>query len=395
MKINNINLNNLPSFQQLTKTAHSILRIDSSALFKNNLFSKGEVLRGYVVNENSVGNITLSVKGESIIAATNNISLKKGDYVNVKVDQLKPYIILKVLTPEESHKEIKSLLINSIFTKSGLPSQEISTADFKSLLELFNSLASANQIDSKLAKEINVLKTLFNFFNDSKQIDGEKIQLILRNSNAPIENIISYLIETAKNGQSELIAGLLKNRKDLILLAASSDEIDSIEQLLSKLGDNQALKELSNSLGNLLEKLSRHEISNLISKQEGLNLELLMPLFVEDELSLHRLKIFDNKNSEQKNKRKAINVLLDLDMSKLGQISVFMYMSKAATSVNITTFNEKVHNVIDSNLKELKQSLIEKGYNVHEITCVLKKNFSLSGNNEEKKIDYKNINLKI
>lgn len=381
----------------VTRLTQRFIRIDSSQVIERNLFTKGEFLRAYVDSTARDGSFVLSIKGEKITAAAKNVQLSKGDFVSVVVERLRPFITLKILTPAQASQVFKAQVFSALFPESSVELLgDIPANRFTALLDLINQLAAQTGPNSPIKSDLEILQSLFGFANAEAGLDGEKIRQIIRAFNMPITDLIAELAHLAQAEDKSLIAAIIGDSKFLrSLYFESSNEFAESKSILS--GEQQSLlSRLTSTFGDLLERLARHHVANTLSYLENDTFELMIPLIVENEFALHKLSVFGGNQMKSGKKQKALNIILNLDLSALGEVNVYAYVTKQTIAVNVTVSDESVCETIRSDIPELRHSLVDKGFNVEEIVCNYKPNTPNSSNAKRSPANqYRKINIEI
>lgn len=273
---------------------------------------KGESFLGRVIEKFSESKYLIRLKGEDVIAESEN-PLKEGEQYDFKVVNLKPKITLKILIPDLNTLEGKIEFLNQIklshsninlsildfFINNALP---INRGELLILSSVLNSLYSSIKSDDEIKKKA---KSAFLLYQKGIPIKKELIENITYflferpEIDRQISEIISLLKKLKDSNisiEKEIVESLLLKLEKIILKAEKNRDFQVLKNYFSLLGlDYEAkISEFVNEDANIPEFLKH-------SGLKGNLLYLLMILDVNRELFSENMEIYIKLRSSIEN----------------------------------------------------------------------------------------------
>lgn len=310
--------------------------------------SVGEVVEAEVM-ETTRSWKTLILLKNSRVMADSGLLLKKGEKIAVRVMQLHPGVILRIVRNEISQN---SRLMDYLRFYRSNP---------KALVELFIegtgrfSPENLGELAAHLGKEDvsnirNILKSLI-FSRES-----------LKNP-LFIKDYISkfgYLME--KKNASQNLKGLLIRMSGRL-------------QSLMETRNFPGVEKLAGFVRSSLQIINSHQVINYLFQEYEGKYMFQVPLLFPENMGLAEIFVkFGDRDSKGKGRRKEKNVLFLLNMDVLGDIIVKAKINTNKISCVLKCKDENICNFIRLFLEELGENLTALGYDIDYLTCVTQKN---------------------
>jgi hypothetical protein len=322
----------------------SLQSVDNSTSYPK--LYENEIVKGKVLKSSSLNSVLLLIKGKMITAKT-RIPLKQGSIISLKVEEIHPNPVLKLIGTLNENSEI----INNSTILVGLK-QNI----WKTIFEDINHFTLSDD-DKKLFKEI---------INDISKKIFQKPNL----------DLLKELVD--KSGirwEAKL--------KEIITSKASYSEADFNKVLTGDLkGLGSKFITLTEGQNDIFEKLVSTIKNIQLLNQTGLEQErkifIPIPFYFPDGLfSIGHLLIHFNedKNKDGSGKKKDkgfFRISFLLEMSNLGPLRADLLVRKKLIDGRFLVVEKKVKNIIEKQLPLFKKTLEKKGFNIPHFECQLK-----------------------
>ena len=320
------------------------LQPDSNTSIYPNL-SENEIVKGKVLKSISLKNVMLLIKGQRVMAKT-HMPLREGSVISLKVEEVHPNPVLKLLGTINGNIEKINTSIILTGLKKNIWKTIIDNIDHYILPDndkiMFKELV--DDISKKLFLKPNpdLLRELF----DKSGIGWE----------AKLRNIITSKTYYSKASINELITGDLKGlgSKMLSLMEGKSD---IFEKFVSTIKNVQLLNQLG------LEQ----------ERKIFIPIPLQFPdnLFTMGQLLIH-LKDKEKDNGKEKVKN-FFKISFLLEMSNLGPLRADLVVRKKQINGRFLIVEEKAKIIIEKQLPTLIKTLEKKGFNIPNFECHVKK----------------------
>jgi hypothetical protein len=361
------------------------------------LFTRGEILDAVVGEKLSDQKVILVMKNQHIIADS-EVSLREGEKIAVKVDQLQPKVVLRIMSNDQAEagqlrdlaplkeylllhrsnpEALKEMIIEArdILTPQLWDelSQSLNKEDIKIILKSFQDIvftkASANEPD--FVKDY-VSKLGLVLENDLMRLLKEQGDVLqgkpLKNKEAP-EKGTSGDAGPIKNAGDNLKGQLMKLSEEIGQIFEQGDIKDSkITQQLTRLNDftNHAVKSLE----------SQQVVNVLLQETDG-RFMLQIPLQFQEGIRMAEVYVEKDRDPGKKDAdRRSYRVVFFLDMDAIGSIMVDASIREQNISCVVKCESEPVRDFAIGHLASLEDRLIAQGYQIDFLTCSLEKSIA-------------------
>ena len=324
-----------------------LLQIQKKAEFLPHL-SVGEVVEAEVMGNPRHGNVLILLKNSRIMA-NSELPLKKGEKVAVKVEQLHPGVILRIV--RNGTLQNPNLMDSLRFYRSN------PKALFEFFMKAVDRFSPENlrELAAHLGKEDvkniqNILESLI-FSRESL-----KNPFFFRD----YVHKFGYLMEKVKN-PSQNLKGLLIRMSDRL-------------QSLIEIRNLPAAEKLAGFVRSSLQAIESHQVINyLFQEQEGKYM-FQIPMLFPESMGLAEIFVkFENRDSKGKGRREEKNVLFLLNMDALGDIIVEAKIKANKISCVLKCGDKNLRDFIRPFLGELGEKLMALGYEIDHLKCVTEK----------------------
>jgi hypothetical protein len=323
-----------------------LLQIQKKAEFLPPL-SVGEVVEAEVMETFRYGKTLILLKNSRVMADS-ELLLKKGEKIAVRVTQLHPGVILRIVQNEISQN---SRLMDYLRFYRSNPK-----ALFEFLIKGIDRFSPENlgELAAHLGKEDiknirNVLKSLI-FSRESL-----KNPLFLKD----YVSKFGYLME--KKNASQNLKGFLIRMSGRL-------------QSLMETGNLPAAEKLAGFVRSSLQIIDTHQVINYLFQEYEGKYMFHIPLLFPENMGLAEIFVkFGDRDSKGKGRRNEKNVLFLLNMDVLGDIIVEAKIKTKKISCVLKCKDENICNFIRLFLEELGEKLMALGYEIDYLTCVAEK----------------------
>jgi len=305
---------------------------------------ENEIVEGKVLRSFSLKNVLLLIKGKEIMAKT-HMPLREGSVISLKVEDVHPNPVLKLLGVV--NENIETLNTSTILT--GLKENL-----WKTIIENIDQWMIPDS-DKKLFKVLidDISKNLLQKPNPDllrKLIDKSGIAW-----EAKLREIVTSKTNYGKININEVITGDLKGfgSKILSLLDGQSD---FFERFISTIKNFQLLNQVG------LEQERKIFIPIPVQFSDG--------LFAIGQLLIH---LNGNKNKDGNGKEKDyFKISFLLEMSNLGPLRADLVVRQKQINGRFLIVEEKAKGIIEKQLPSLIKTLEQKGFVIPHFECHIK-----------------------
>jgi hypothetical protein len=351
MKVNPQN----PSLPGLDKIQGSrIISRDGSPL------SVGEVIEVQVLEKSGPSRFILDAKKLTLLAES-DLPLAAGEKLTVKVQQLSPAIILRLLTPEQPSPLLtrehalaylaKSEALGELFTVGR------DVLDQKSLLALLPDKAKG-QIR-------NILKIMdASVFSEKTLKNPMFVKDYISNLGLLLESSLRKVVEGREGKLEEGLKGALLKLSEALQTEATPGRLTDpeaghrIDQLLK-------LTETST------QTIENHQVINVSNRENGGNYVLQLPILFPDGIRNGELFIEVDQDKNGQGGQKKYKVVMFLDMDSLGEVMIDASLTGRTLTCFFKVGDPETRQFISPFLDELKNSITGLGYDCGPLTCIL------------------------
>ena len=336
---------NKVGFSTVSASKISLQSNDNKTIYPK--FVENEIIEGKVLRSFSLKNVLLLIKGKEIMAKT-HIPLREGSIISLKVEDVHPNPVLKLLGMVNENIET----INTSTILAGLKENL-----WKTIIENIDHCLIPDN-DKKLFKGLidDISKNLFQKPNPDllrKLVDKSGITW-----EAKLREIVTSKTNYSKVNINEVITGDLKGfgSKILSLLEGQSD---FFERFVSTIKNFQLLNQLG------LEQERKIFIPIPFQFPDG--------LFTIGQLLIH---LNGNKKKDGNGKEKEkdfFKISFLLEMSNLGPLRADLVVRQKQIYGRFLIVEEKAKGIIEKQLPSLIKTLEQKGFVIPHFECHIKK----------------------
>jgi hypothetical protein len=365
----------------IVQTAPSSLVLRDPAVLS--LFSIGEEVTITVVQRISVRQYLVTVK-DRMILADSEAPLHAGNHLRVRVDQQHPRMMLRILSGNAA--------LRNIFAEN----LRLFRANPQGLLTNFmqteNLLAQAilhPRISPLLHDDIRTLLQLMQSLRYSQHTFGKRDYL--RNYAAELGMLIESDVKKAL---------LTKGERGLPDIGAPFGVKGLLYQLSEKLstllGDHAlpdeirlSLQELQASAEKTVKTIENQQILNVMLRETENTTMLQIPLLFPGGMKLAEVFIRDDDHADSSSgDRHSFTVAMLFDLDMLGHMLIELHVIDKRLDCSFKCGEEAVQAFIFSHLPELQETLLDVGYHVERLTCVVEEDLE-----KQKAALYRNYRL--
>ena len=326
----------------------------------------GESLDVRVLGYDRDNKVLLQIKN-STLTAESQLPLHIGEKLTVRVDQLRPSIVLRVVTPENSdiskaneflklYRSDPGALKDMIITAKDLFSGE-SLKELSKLISNQNIQAIHKVLDHLIISKSNVADPLFvkNYITALGVMLESGLMKALAEPALP---------EDGKNGPT-LKETLLKLSSELQALLAAPDSADFETQ--------QKIKQISSFVDHALSVIESLQIVNVLAQEQDNLVTLQIPFQCPDAIKMQNIFIETDREKKGSEQGKQCRIVLFLDMDSIGEVAVDAGIRNGSFRCTIKCESQDVVDFISVILPELQEKLSGIGYSSSYVQCVLDK----------------------
>ncbi len=314
--------------------------------------SVGEVVQATVVGKGGGKGVFLDVKGARILAES-ALFLKGGTKGLVRVEQLRPRVILRIL---QSGGEI--------------PPRPLSS-DSKDFLNIFMNggrelgQEGLGEVVSYLGKQdLEDIRSMIRSLVFSEQSTQNPLFL------KEYVHRIGYLLEGTLKKLLERKP--VSNKSDVKSLKALLLRISNRLDILEKNPKAPGMEKIARFVRSSLSAIESQQATNCLLQSSDDTYSFQIPLQFPGKLGMAEIVVeFDHEDSADKGKRKRRKILFLLRMDALGDVVVETGITQKDIACVVKCRNEDVCVFIAPHLKELEGALTALGYRVVSLACVL------------------------
>ena len=307
---------------------------------------ENEIVEGKVLKSFSLKNVLLLIKGKRIMAKT-HMPLREGSVISLKVEEVHPNPVLKLLGTINENIET----INSSMILNGLKKNI-----WKTIIENIDHCILPDN-DKKLFKELidDISKKLF--LKPNPDLLRELVDKSGIGWEAKLREIITSKTNYSKTNIHELITGDLKG--------LGSKFISLME------GQNDLFKSFVSTIENL-------QLLNQFGFEQERKIFIPVPfqfpdgLFTIGQLLIH---LHGNKKQDSDGKEKDkdfFRISFLLEMSNLGPLRADLVVRQKQINGRFLIVEETAKNIIENQLPSLIETLEKKGFVISHFECHMK-----------------------
>ena len=323
----------------------SLQTIDNTSFYPK--LVENEIVKGTVLRSFSLNNVLMIIKGKRIMAKT-HMPLREGSIISLKVEEIHPNPILKLLGILNESIET----INTSMILNGLK---------KNLWKTINDSIDHSMLpenDKKLFKDLidDISKKIF--LKPNPKLLRELVDKSGIGWEAKLREIINSKTYS-KTNINELIAGDLKGLGSKFI-SLTQGQNDLFERFVSTIKNIQLLNQLG------FEQERKIFIPILFQFPDN--------LFTIGQLLIQFNQNKNNKDGDGNEKDKDFfRISFLLEMSKLGPLRADLVVKQKQINGRFLIVEEKTKNIIEKQLPSLIKTFENKGFIIPHFECYMKK----------------------
>jgi hypothetical protein len=326
----------------------------------------GEIVEAEIVERQGERTFLISFKNRSV-SADSEIPLRVGEKRSVRVEQVSPRVLLRVLQNEKSENLKFADFVKYISTNP------------KALLDLFvegNSRFSPENLGELATllekKDIDTLQKLIQSMTMSKgSLNDGFFKDYIYNLGYLMEKKLAEALEK-KFGRAKNIARASDNIKGL--LSKISDKVD----MLMMNARHPGAERLAQFLNSSLKTIEAHQVVNVLLQENENEYMFQIPVLLPEQLGMAEIYVkFDDMDSNSGGRKKQQKVLFLLNMDALGDIVVEATIDMKRMGCTVRCSREEIRVFIVPFLRELEEKLVALGYDIDHLTCVTETDISM------------------
>ena len=332
-------------------------------------FSVGDIHTG-IVEKVGPAKILLTIKNQSFLADS-DLPLKVGDKLLVRVEQLQPQIVLKVVNPEGA----PSSLMND-YLRLYMEKPEALMDIFKRGSEVINQNLPKGLLHESAKESIgNILRTIDSLIFSQKTAQNSSfIKDYAANLGFLLEHgLLKTLQARREQGGYQAPEGL---KGAFIKLA---EELQSLIKDGRSVGqeDTQKLTQLLKFAESSVKAIETGQIMNIISQENDGRYALQIPLLFPDGIKAGEIFIeTGEKGKGVEREKNKYRVAIFLSMDALGDMMVDVNMTGAKIDCLFKFEAREARDFFNYLLPELEKALSLLGYEGEYLTCITDKSLS-------------------
>jgi Flagellar hook-length control protein FliK len=350
-----------------TSSSQISLQPDDNTAFLPKL-CENEIIRGKVLRSFSLNSVLLLIKGKSIMAKT-HIPLMEGSVISLKVEEVHPNPILKLLGT--INKNIET--INTSIILTGLKKNL-----WKAIIENIDHYILPDN-DKEVFKELvdDISKKLF--LKPNPDLLRELLDKSGIGWEAKLRKIITSKTYNNKTNINELITSDLKGLGSKIL-SVMEGQNDLFEKFISTIKNVQLL--------------------NQLGLEQERKIFIPFPLqFPDNFFSMGQLLIHLNENKKDDdgkgNNKDLFRISFLLEMSNLGPLRADLVVRQKQINGRFLIVEEEAKIIIEKQLPSLIKTLENKGFVIPNFECQMKKPFEIKDSLIKEIIHKENHNINL
>lgn len=329
-------------------------------------FARGELIEARVIHCGPDQKVTIRVKNSTLLAETGT-SFQTGEKLTLRVDQLTPNIVLRIMNRENVNTGIENAFVKFYRANPGALKDLFVSAETvfhpDHLREASHYLSNRN-IDAVR----RALDQLMFFKSGSSGAISPQDYIKTLGLNFE-KNLMKALHDPTllknENAEPSLKETLLRLSEEIHTAPSCKDLVDPKAKL--------NIDRLAGFADQALTVIESLQIVNILAQEQDKLFVLQIPVQCADGIRMQDIYIEaerDQKGTQERTSR----VVLFLDMDSLGDLIVDASFAGGRLSGIIKSQNENVLDFISNLLPELKEKMREAGYNVCDFQCIPDRN---------------------
>jgi len=324
----------------------------------------GEQVKALILSMDSQQKVLLQIKN-TVVAADSQLPLQKGEILTLRVEQLNPALIFKVMTQDTPEsQQINNALRMFRSNPEALKDWIISAKD------ILNGNHLKELTDYIGKKDLQTLQKALGNIIMTK--DNLKNPLFIKNYIASLGLTLEKTLRQALSNATVIKNEQLTDNLKLLLLKTES-MLQNLPPIPSEHEGNTA--QLIKSLLNLVEvggKVIEHlQIFNCLAQEQD-NLFVLQIAFqFPDGIRMQDIFIEADRQKKEAGSEASYRVVIFLDMDILGEVVCDIHMKDHYLNCTLKSKEQDICDFLSGLLIELRDKLFAAGYDGATLTCAL------------------------
>jgi hypothetical protein len=326
----------IPSLDAILNTAR--ISLLPAKLFDPDSFSLGEIIPVKWVRSLDPQRVLIQVKGKELIAET-AFPLPEGAEIQVRVEQLEPRVIFKLLLPA-SNGSVSFTLLKKYW--GGDPSLEMLTESWAALKRI---------VGPSLPKE--VLETWARIQEMTKQFSG------MLESGADPRALARIIDQSGLNLENKLLRMITSDGKTISQALLREDLKGLLLKMKAQL--ETVAPETARELQPFIQKMELYQLLNA-GEGDPSRLLLLIPLFFPEGLRWTEVLFSGDRGGEAPTGERENSLLFLLDLPALGKLQIEIQIRENRLYGRFKTADPLIGEYLEENLPRLADRLGAGGY---------------------------------
>lgn len=326
-------------------------------------FSVGDTIHALIAEKSGPSRFVLTMKDRSFLADS-DLPLTKGEKLMVKVEQLKPQIILRILNREGS----SSLIINE-YTRNYRANPDALRDMFTMGRDVFNQKSLMELLPEKAKESIrNILKIMdASVFSQVSLKNPLFVKDYVSNLGLLLEynlrKIIQEKRDTSNLRPEETLKGFLIKLSEELRSQLREDNVAGKE-------DVQKLTQLTKFTEASIKTIESQQMMNISSKVNDGNYVLQIPILFPDDIRTGELFIETEKDGDGEKGGERYHIVMFLNMDALGDIMVDASLVGNKLGCLFKFDNPEAQVFFSSFLGDLEKTISLRGYECSFLNCM-------------------------
>jgi len=326
----------------------------------------GETLRALVTGCTPDQKACLQIKGSTVIAES-PFPLQPGDKLTVRVEQLLPSLVLRVLDPIDEDS-IKTINFVKLFRSNPNALKDLFIS-LKDLLSNENIDGLSKLITNKdlqtLPKVLEQVIVSRSSFNDPLYLK-ESLTALGLTLESDLKKILADPSFRAEGDNPPNLKTILLNLASELQYVGTNDD-------LIKMGWQQKLEGLANFVDHALQVIESLQIVNVLAQDQDQLFAFQIPFQCSDGIRMQDLFIETEKEKNGQGKESRYRVVLFVDMDALGELAIEASFRGGTLQCTIKCSTPGTADFMERCLAELQEKLSGLGYVAPQVQCILER----------------------
>jgi len=332
-------------------------------------FVLGEVLNAVVISHHSEHGIQLQFKNKTMIADS-QIPLQAGEKLTVRVDQVVPSIVLRIVNRNEDETSLANGFVRYYRSNPQALKELLDQAKDFFAGGKFNELPSyvcpndiltlANLLDKIIISNATVTNPLF--------LKESLAALGLTFERGLVKALLAPELANEEKNSPTL--------KEILLKLSSNFQSTELSGDFSKFGTHDKIEQLLNFVDHTLQVIESLQVVNVLAHEQDQLFAFQIPFQFPEGIRMQDIFIETEQERNEQNKGKRVRIVLFVDMDALGELAVDAAVNEGTLRCSIRCQSEEIQDFITALLPELQEKLSSVGYASSAVQCNLDRDLS-------------------